>query len=360
MEVKTRRGPTAPTQGPPAATPQARDVLTGVGRGARRRVGILGTGSHVPDRVLTNGDLERLVDTSDEWIVTRTGMRERRIGAPGQATSDFATEAARRALQCSGVAADDLQLIVVATVTPDHICPPTACLLQHRLGASRAAGFDLSAACSGFVNGLATAHGLLAAGVHDRALVVGADMLSTITDYQDRESCILFGDAAGAVVLGPEPDGGELLDHLTGIDGSGADLIQVPAGGSRRPASTATVLQRQHFLTLQGRKVFRFAVEKMCEVVSEICARNGMEVGDLDLLIPHQANLRILEAAAARLGLAMDRVFVNVDRYGNTSSASVPLALDQAVREGRLRRGYHACLVAFGGGLTWGATLLRW
>jgi 3-oxoacyl-[acyl-carrier-protein] synthase-3 len=338
----------------PRARPEPR------GGRALRRVGILGTGSHTPERVLTNQDLERLCDTSDEWIVTRTGMRERRLVAAGETTSDLATAAGRRALDAAGLAAGDVELILVATVTPDHVCPPTACYVQQKLGAPRAAGFDVSAACSGFMNALSTGHHLVAAGAFGNALVIGADVLSSITDYQDRQSCVLFGDAAGAVVLAPDPDGAELLDHVLGIDGSGADLIIMPAGGSAKPASIDTVTRREHYLTLEGRKVFRFAVTRFAEVIDEVLARNGFTVGDLDLIVPHQANLRILEAAAERLGVGMDRLFVNVDRYGNTSSASVPLALDEAVRQGRIHRGDLVCLVAFGGGLTWGASLVRW
>ncbi len=325
-----------------------------------RRVAILGTGACVPERVLANQDLERIVETSNEWIVTRTGMRERRIAGQHEATSDLAAEAGRRALQASDLAADQLEFIVVATVTPDEICPPTACHVQAQLGAHRAAGFDLSAACSGFMNALTTAHHLVAAGSYRNALVIGADLLSSITDYTDRETCVLFGDGAGAVVIGEQLTGGQLLDHTLGIDGRGADLIKVPAGGSRRPTSSETIRQREHYLTLQGRKVFKFAVQKMVEVVTDIAKRNDISVDDINLLVPHQANLRILEAAGARLGIGCDRMVINVDRFGNTSSASVPIALDEAARTGRLSRGDLVCLVAFGGGLSWGATLLRW
>lgn len=300
------------------------------------------------------------MDTSDEWIVARTGVRERRIVAPGQTVSDLATTAAHRALAQSGLGVEELQLIVVATVTPDHVCPPTACLVQAKLGAARAAGFDVSAACSGFANALLAAHDLVATGSFANALVIGADVLSSITDYEDRASCILFGDGAGAVVLGPDPEDREILDHVVGIDGSGADLILVPAGGSAKPASHETVDRREHYLRLDGRQVFRFAVSKMCEVVESIAERNGIEIADLDLLIPHQANLRIIDAAVQRLGMAPDRVLINVDRFGNTSSASVPLALDEAARTGRLRRGDLLCMVAFGGGLSWGASLVQW
>lgn len=325
-----------------------------------RRVGLLGTGSCIPDRVLTNHELAQLVDTSDEWIVTRTGVRERRVIAPGQAVSDLATGAGRRALAESGLSAAEIELIVVATVTPDHVCPPTACHVQRKLGATRAAGFDLAAACSGFANALLVGHNLVATGAFANALVIGADALSAITDYQDRATCVLFGDGAGAVVLAPDPTNREILDHVVGIDGSRADLIMVPAGGSAKPASQETLDRREHFLGLDGRQVFRFAVSKMCEMVTTIAERNEVAVADIDLLIPHQANRRIIDAAAAKLGIPVDRVLVNVERFGNTSSASIPLALDEAVRSGRLRPGDLVCTVAFGGGLSWGASLLQW
>ncbi len=329
-------------------------------RPATRRVGILGVGSYAPERVLTNDDLERMVDTSDEWIQTRTGMRERRIAAPGQATSDLALVAAETALQRAGLAASALDVILVATVTPDHVCPATACHLQRKLGATRAAGFDISVACTGFVNALMTGHSFLASGTFSNALVIGADTLSTITNYEDRESCVLFGDGAGAVVLSASSEGAQVIDHVVGIDGGGAEMIIVPAGGSLRPASHETVDNHEHALKLQGRKVFRFAVTKFAEVLKQITARNDYALDDIDLVIPHQANLRILEAAADRVGLPMEKMFVNIDRYGNTSSASIPLALDDAYRQGRLERGKLVALVGFGGGLSWGASLIRW
>lgn len=313
----------------------------------------------MPTRVLTNADLERLVDTSDAWIVERTGIHQRRI-VEGQATSDLATAAARSALQAAGVAPGDVELILVATVTPDEVCPPATCRVQAALGAPRAAGFDLSAACSGFINAFMTGHRLVASGAFANCLVVGADVMSVMTDYEDRGTCILFGDAAGAVFLGEPRSGGEILDHVLGLDGRGADMISTPAGGSRRPANAATVAAREHFLRMSGREVFKFAVQKMPEVVLELLARNGFGIDDLALLVPHQANVRILEAGAKRLGLPMDRVFVNGDRFGNTAAGSVPLALDEAVRSGRVRSGDLVCLVAFGGGLSWGASLIRW
>lgn len=334
--------------------------MTWAGQRPRLRpVAVLATGSSVPNRVLTNADLERRVDTSHEWIVTRTGIHERRI-AEAQATSDLATVAARRALESAGVGPEEVELIVVATVTPDEVCPPAVSRVQAALGATRAAGFDLSAACSGFVNAFMTGHRLVASGAFANCLVIGADVMSSMTDYQDRETCILFGDAAGAVFLGEPRDGGDILDHVVGLDGSHADLIKTTAGGSRKPASAATVAGREHYLRMNGREVFKFAVQKMPEVVEELLMRNGLGVDDLDVLIPHQANLRILEAGARRLGLSMDRVFVNVDRHGNTASGSVPLALDEAARSGRIRRKDLVAIVAFGGGLTWAGSLIRW
>lgn len=324
-----------------------------------RPVAVLGTGSAVPERRLTNADLERMVDTTDEWIVTRTGIRERRIVA-GEAASDLATAAAQRALAAAGVAAAAVELIVVATITPDESCPPTACRVQTAIGAHRAAGFDLSAACSGFLNALMTGHRLVGAGAFANCLVIGVDVMSAITDYGQRDLCVLFGDAAGAVLLGQPRDGALVLDHALGIDGRGADLIVTPAGGSRQPASAATVAARAHFLHMNGREVFKFAVQKFPDVMQELLARNGCRVDDLALLVPHQANLRILEAGAKRLGLPMERVAVNVDRYGNTSSASIPLAFDEAVRSGRLHRGDLVGMVSFGGGLSWAGSLLRW
>lgn len=321
---------------------------------------ILGLGSYAPETLLRNEDLERLVDTSDEWIVTRTGIRERHIAAPDQATSDLAIEAGRLALAGARLDPAELELIVVATATPDQITPATAAFVQRGLGAPGAAGYDINAACSGFINALMTAHHLVAGGAFGNALVIGADTLSTITDYEDRESCVLFGDAAGAVVLGKSSGGSQLLDHIVGMDGAGTDMITVAAGGSREPASHETIDRRAHYLHMQGRKVFRFAVAKICELVHDMTARHGLTPDDVDLLVPHQANERILDAARRTLGFGHERVLVNVDRYGNTSNASIPLALDEAARAGRLEPGMLVLLVAFGGGLTWGATLLRW
>lgn len=325
-----------------------------------RKVGILGTGSHAPERVLNNEELSRIVDTSDAWISERTGMQERRIASDEEATSDLAIAAARPALDQAGLDPADVELIVVATATPDTLFPATACRVQHAIGATRAAGFDLAAACAGFVNALMTADAMIAAGRYRNALVIGAEKLSSITDYTDRNTCVLFGDGAGAVVLGADTDGATLLDHVIRIDGEGLDLIDLPAGGSRLPATSQTVADRQHYLQLEGKKVFRFAVKVIHESVTEVLERNGFTIEDLDLLIPHQANLRIIEAANARLGIDPERCAVNIERYGNTSAASIPILLDELSREGRLKRGQLVCLVAFGAGLSWGASLLRW
>jgi len=325
---------------------------------ALRTVGILGSGSYVPARVLGNEELEGMVDTTDEWIVTRTGIRERHIAAPGQATSDLAIRAGRVALDQTRLLPDELDLILLATATPDEISPSTVSHVQRELGAKNAAGFDINAACSGFVNALMTGHQLVAAGAFGNALILGADTLSSITDYEDRESCVLFGDGAGALVIGTNSDGSEILDHIVGMDGTQADLITVPAGGSRQPSSHETIDRRAHFLQMQGRKVFRFAVNKIVELAEEMTSRNGLTLDDIDLLIPHQANGRIIEAATHALGFDPERVLSNVDRFGNTSNASVPMALDEALRSGQLQPGMLALLVAFGGGLTWGATLI--
>ena len=325
-----------------------------------RSVGILGIGTDTPERVLSNADLEQMVETSDEWIRDRTGMSERRIARDDQATSDLAIAAGRRALESAALTPEEVQLIVVATATPDTTFPPTACYVQHGLGATNAAGFDVTIACTSFINALMTTEALLAAGTFDNALVIGAEKLSSIVNYKDRNTCVLFGDGAGALVLGADCGHGEILGHVVGVDGSGADIIQLPAGGSRLPATAETVAQGMHYMHMEGRKVFKFAVNVICKSVEKILTDNGLTIDDLDLLIPHQANLRIIEASVARLGIPPEKVAINIQKYGNTSSASVPLALEESVTSGQLREGQLACLVAFGGGLSWGATLLRW
>lgn len=323
-------------------------------------VGILGTGKYVPERRLTNSDLEQMVETNDEWIVTRTGIRERRIAATHQATSDLAYEAAVRALAAAGITAEELDLIVVATITPDMFFPSTACLLQERLGAKKAAAYDLSAACSGFIYGLASATGFIKMGMYRKVLVVGAETLSRITDYADRNTCILFGDGAGAVVIGEVPEDRGFKSFVLGADGGGGELLCIRGGGSRIPASSESIEGRRHFLEMNGRDVFKFAVRVMGSSAEEALDKAGMTKADIDLLVPHQANIRIIQSALERLNLPEDKCMVNLDRYGNVSAASIPLALAEAVEEGRVKEGDKIVLVGFGGGLTWGASALVW
>lgn len=323
-------------------------------------VAMVGLGAYVPARVLDNAELERRVATTDEWIRTRTGIRERRIAAADQATSDLAAEAGRRALESCELSAERLDLIVLATATGDSPVPASACHVQRLLGARSATAFDVAAGCTGFVMALMTAHGLLGAGRFERALVIGSEVLSSIADYQAREMCVLLGDGAGAMVLQADGQGPRLLDHESGTDGDLADLIVVPAGGSRLPAGHDTVEARQHFLQMRGREVFRFAVREVPALARRILERNALAPDDVALYVPHQANLRILEAVAAELGVDMARFAVNVDHLGNTSSASIPLALDEARRAGRLQPGDKVLLIAFGAGMCWGASLLQW
>jgi 3-oxoacyl-[acyl-carrier-protein] synthase-3 len=321
---------------------------------------IVGTGSYVPERVLTNADLERMVDTSDAWIVERTGIRERRIAAPGQASSDLALIAARGALEMAGLGPGDVDQLIVATITPDRHLPSCACDLQAKLGADRAAAYDLSAACSGFVFGLGVARGLIGASLADTILLVGVEELSRIADYGDRNTCVLFGDGAGAAVLRPCAAGEGVLAVSIRSDGSHGDILEIPAGGSRVPASAETVARRDHFVKMQGRELFKLAVRGMEESLRAALEQAGLAPGDLELVIPHQANLRIIEATRARLGLSEDKVIVNIDRYGNTSAASIPLSLDELVRAGRLKPGDNVGMMAFGGGVTWGSAVARW
>lgn len=322
-------------------------------------VRVLGTGSSVPEKVLTNFDLERMVDTSDEWITTRTGIKERRIATPSETTSKLALEAAWRALEAAQVAPEEIDCIIVGTVTPDMLFPSTACLLQHALGAKRAFAFDLEAGCTGFVYALAVAEKYLLAEGKGKALVVGAETLSKIVDWQDRATCVLFGDGAGAAVVGLGDRPGILATYL-GADGSGAHLLELPAGCSRMPASFETVEKRLHYIKMNGNEVFKFAVRIVEEASLEVLKRAQKSVDDVKLFIPHQANIRIIQSAAKRLGIPEERVFVNVERYGNTSSASIPIALDEASRSGRIKEGDIVLLVGFGAGLTWGAALIQW
>ena len=320
-------------------------------------------GCYTPPRVLTNQDLEKMVETNDQWIVDRTGIRERHIVGPEMATSDMAIEAAKCALAQRGVAATELDTIIVCTVTPDHFFPSTACLVQHAIGARGAWGFDLIAACSGFVYGLTTGAHLVASGTHRKVLVIGADTMSRIVDYTDRATCILFGDAAGAVLIEPTADDEDdlgFIDFIGEVDGSGGDFLKMPAGGSRLPASHDTVDKRQHYVFQDGSQVFKYAVRKMYESCTALLERNGLTADDVAVVIPHQANKRIITAASDRLGIAPEKVLINIDRYGNTVAATIPLATRDAIREGRLRKGDIVLFTAVGAGYTVGASIWRW
>jgi 3-oxoacyl-[acyl-carrier-protein] synthase-3 len=310
--------------------------------------------------VLRNADLERMVDTSDEWITTRTGIRERRIAADGETTSDLAVEAARRAMESAGVTAAEIDLIIVATITPDMLFPSTACLVQHRLGATRAAAFDIEAACSGFVYALDIASHFVQAHTYDTVLVIGAEKMSSVVDWTDRNTCVLFGDGAGAAVLQNRPSAHGLLTTCLGSDGGKAGLLELPGGGSACPATADSVSRRLHFLRMDGKETFKNAVNAMVSAANEALERCGLTIGQIRCVIPHQANQRILTAVGERLGATADQVFVNVDRYGNTSAASVGIALDEAVRGGKIQRGDLVLLVVFGAGLTWGAAVIEW
>ncbi|URJ33640.1 ketoacyl-ACP synthase III [Paenibacillus polymyxa] len=325
-----------------------------------RPVGVIGTGKYVPEKILTNKDLEEIVETSDEWIVSRTGIQERHIAAPEQATSDLAYEAAVKALESAGMTAQDLDLIIVATVTPDMAFPSTACILQDKLGAKGAAAFDLSAACSGFVYGLATATSFIKTGIYNNALIIGADCLSRITDYTDRNTCVLFGDGAGAVVIGEVPEGRGFQSFDLGAEGAGGTLLKLEAGGSRLPASADTLENKQHYIYMNGREVFKFAVRVMGTATVDVLEKAGLSKDDIDLFVPHQANIRIIQSAMQRLDLPEEKVVINVNKYANTSAASIPLALVEAAEEGRMKECDRILMVGFGGGLTWGASVLIW
>lgn len=329
-------------------------------RSTQLRAAISAVAAYVPERILTNAELAKSLDTSDEWIVTRTGIRERRIGAPGETTATMGAEAVRRLMARRGVAPDDIDALIVATVTPDMLFPATACLIQDQLKLGRAWGFDLSAACSGFLYALTTGAQLVATGAHQRVIVVGADLMSSIIDPLDRTTAVLFGDGAGAVLLEPaEPDYG-ILDFHHRVDGSGRNDLLMPAGGSLLPPSAATVAARQHFLKQNGKVVFKFAVSQMVASVQSVLARHGLTAADVALVVPHQANQRILDAVAERLCLPHERVASVLARYGNTTGATLPLALDDALAQGKIKRGDLVVFTAVGAGFTAGATLVRW
>lgn len=324
-----------------------------------KKAGIIGVGKYLPEKVLTNAELERMVDTSDEWITTRTGIRERRIAAPAEATSDLATNASRRALEAAGLKAKDLDLIIVASITPDHQFPSTACFVQANLGAFDAFCFDISAACSGFIYGLTCAQSFIKAGNCRNALVVGAEVMSRIADWQDRSTCVLFGDGAGAAVVADSSSGSILASYLR-TDGTKTGLLNLPAGGSRMPASAKTVAERAHYLQMQGNEVFKVAVTNLCDSSLEVLKKAKIKCAQVDWIIPHQANIRIINAMSKRLGFEKAQVYLNIDRYGNMSSASTATALCEAVEEKKIKKGDIVLLVAFGAGLVWGATLIEW
>lgn len=321
---------------------------------------IRGTGSFVPEKVLTNAELEKMVDTSNEWIMTRTGIKERRIADEKTAASDLAYHSSLRALEAAGVKAEDLDLIIVATITPDMFFPSTACILQDKLSAKKAVAFDLAAACSGFIYGLSVADQFIKNNVYQNILLVGTETLSKITDWTDRNTCVLMGDGSGAVVLGPGEKDEGLLSFYLGADGSSGELLKMPGGGSRAPATHQTIDERLHYIKMRGNELFKVAVKVLAKSVGEALKRAGLSGEEVDLFIPHQANIRIIKAATGKIGISPDKVYINIEKYGNTSSASIPLALDEAVRKGKIKKNDIIVLDAFGGGLTWGACVIRW
>lgn len=325
-----------------------------------RTCAIAGVGSYVPEKVLTNADLEKMVDTTNEWITTRTGIEERRIACAHEATSDMAAKAAQNALTAAGLKGEDVDLIIVATITPDMLFPSTACLVQQKIGARRAAAFDIEAACSGFIYALEIAQQFIMSHTYDTVLVIGAEKLSSIIDWKDRNTCVLFGDGAGAAVLRGAGDTHALLTACMGADGSKGELLSMPAGGSRQPATLDSVRARLHYLRMDGKETFKSAVNAMYNAAQEALRRCELDISQIKLVIPHQANRRIIDAVGERLGASPEKVFVNLHKYGNTSAASVAIALDEAVRTGLIQRGDLILLVVFGAGLTWGAAVIEW
>jgi 3-oxoacyl-[acyl-carrier-protein] synthase-3 len=325
-----------------------------------RSVSITGVGSYLPAKILTNAELEKMVDTTDEWITTRTGIRERRLAAKDEYTSDLAAAAARKAMQNAGITADKIDLIIVATITPDMPFPSTSCLVQRKIGAKRAAAFDLEAACSGFIFALEIGQQFIMSRTYDTVLVVGAEKLSTIVDWKDRNTCVLFGDGAGAAILQNRPNAHGLLTALMGSDGEKSDLLYMPGGGSQCPATAESVASKLHFLRMEGKETFKNAIQAMQTAANECMRRCEIDITRIKCIIPHQANRRIIDAVGERLGAKPEQMFVNVDKYGNTSAASVAIALDEAVRTGRVRQGDLILLIVFGAGLTWGAAVIEW
>ena len=327
---------------------------------AGKRIKITGTGIYVPDKILTNADLEKMVDTSDEWIISRTGIKERRVASEDQATSDLAIEAGREALNSAGLKAKDIDLIIVGTSTPDTIFPSTGCWVQKGLGAGNVPAFDISAGCTGFLYGMILAEGLILSGAHKRILLIGGELLTKITNWEDRNTCVLFGDGAGAVVLEESENESGMLSSYWKADGSLGELLYQPAGGSRIPATDQSVAQRLHYLHMKGNEVFKHAVKKMGEAAVEALKSAGLKKEDVDYLIPHQANIRIIEATGRRLKLPREKVFSNIHKYGNVSVASIPISIHELNEEGKLNKGNIVLMVAFGAGFTWAAVAYRW
>lgn len=325
-----------------------------------RSVGIVGIGSYVPENIMTNKNFEEFLDTSDEWIIARTGIRQRHIAPEDMSVSDLCYQAGLKALADARIAPEEVELVIVATVTPDYAFPATACLVADRLGAKNAAAFDLEAGCSGFIYGVATGSQFVAAGLYKTVLVIGGETLSKILNWSDRSTCILFGDGAGAAVLRPVKEGYGFLGFELGSDGSGGHLLSLPAGGSKCPASPETVEKKLHTLQMEGKEVFKFAVRVMGDASVRVLEKAGLAQGEIDLLVPHQANIRIVDAAVKRLGISRDKVVINLERYGNMSAASIPVALDEAAKTGRIKEGDNIVMVGFGTGLTWGACVLKW
>jgi len=333
--------------------------VIGLRRGLVRGARISALGVHVPERVMTNDEISRFLDTSDEWIASRTGIRERRIARPDEAASDLAEVAARRCLESGGVDPTDLDLVIVTTISPDHMMPATASIVCERIGAVNAGAFDIQAGCTGFVYGLATAAAFVSANIYQNVLVLGAEVLSKILDWEDRGTCVLFGDGAGAVLVQPT-DNGSIFSFDLGNDGSGAPFLNIPAGGTREPATLETVRAHRHTMHMTGSEVFKFATRTVVKSCAKVLGDAGLSVADVDLFVPHQANIRIIEWAARRLGFDERQVFANLDRYGNTSCASIPLCLHEACQTGRLKKGDTLLMAGFGSGLTWGSCLTRW
>lgn len=321
---------------------------------------IIGTGSYLPERVLDNKYFEKIVDTSNEWIMERTGIKERHVAEPNVATSDIATIAAKKALKSAGVKAEDIEVIIVATITPDMFFPPTACFVQKNIGATKAAAFDISAVCSGFIFGLTIADAFIKSGKYKNALVIGAEVMSKIIDYTDRNTCVIFGDGAGAAVVIPEKGNRGILSTNIHSDGNYAHLIQMPGGGTRNPITKEMIDKRLHYVHMQGRETFKIAVRSMEQSCLEVLKQNKLTADDIDIVVPHQANKRIIDALAERLRIPEEKIILTVHKHGNTSAASVPLALDEAISDGRIKTGCHVLMTAFGGGLNWGSILLRW